>query len=152
MNGLKIVNLSDVLGKPGEEKVFSILSGFSCPPNQDVETFLREKAVLFAQNSFSQTHLIFSPYKGESVLVAYFTLANKYMIVKNDAIRSNSMRRRLGRFASYDKELRQFVIPAPLIAQVGKNYRNGYNNLISGDHLIELACEAVRHVQLIVGG
>lgn len=34
-----------------------------------------------------------------------------------------------------------FVIVAPLIAQLGKNYANGYNKLITGDELLAMALE-----------
>lgn len=52
MNGLKIVSLSDLIEKIGEDKTQVVLSDFSCPLNKDVETFLREKSIVFAKNSF----------------------------------------------------------------------------------------------------
>ncbi len=41
---------------------------------------------------------------------------------------------------------------APLIAQLGKNYYNGYNNLIRGDELLKLACDDISMVLKNVGG
>lgn len=35
---------------------------------------------------------------------------------------------------------------------MGKNYNNGYNNLISGDVLLKLACDKVKEAQDILGG
>ena len=43
-------------------------------------------------------------------------------------------------------------MPAPLIAQIGKNFANGYHKLISGDMLLSLACTKVKQVQLDIGG
>lgn len=40
----------------------------------------------------------------------------------------------------------------PLIGQLGKNYYNGYNDLISGDILLKLACDKVKEAQDILGG
>lgn len=40
----------------------------------------------------------------------------------------------------------------PLIAQLGKNYRNGYNELITGDELLQIACQKVQRTQLELGG
>lgn len=41
---------------------------------------------------------------------------------------------------------------APLIAQLGKNYLNGYNKLITGDELLQLACDEISMVLKNVGG
>ena len=41
---------------------------------------------------------------------------------------------------------------APLIAQLGKNFSNSYNILITGDELLKLACDTVREGQKAFGG
>lgn len=41
---------------------------------------------------------------------------------------------------------------APLIAQLGKNYFHQYNELITGDELLKLACDKVKEIQLSLGG
>ena len=41
---------------------------------------------------------------------------------------------------------------APLIAQLGKNYHEGMNHLITGDELLCLACEKISRIQLDLGG
>ena len=41
---------------------------------------------------------------------------------------------------------------APLIGQLGKNFANSYNTLISGDELLKLALDKVKKMQEIVGG
>lgn len=40
----------------------------------------------------------------------------------------------------------------PLIGQLGKNYYNEYNKLISGDVLLKMACDKIREAQEILGG
>ena len=40
----------------------------------------------------------------------------------------------------------------PLIGQLGKNYLNGYDKLITGDELLELAFDKIRTMQMCVGG
>lgn len=40
----------------------------------------------------------------------------------------------------------------PLIAQLGKNFANGYNKLISGDELLALACKQVDEIQVLLSG
>ena len=45
-----------------EEKVSNVLNAFECANNKDVETFLKNKAVLFDKQGFSKTHLIYTSY------------------------------------------------------------------------------------------
>ena len=44
------------------------------------------------------------------------------------------------------------VIMAPLVAQLGKNYTNDYNKLITGDELLKMAEDQIRLAQRIIGG
>lgn len=39
-----------------------------------------------------------------------------------------------------------------MIAQLGKNYANGYDALISGDELLDEACHKIKLLQLDIGG
>ena len=41
---------------------------------------------------------------------------------------------------------------AVLIGQLGKNFSNNDNDLITGDKLLEFACQKVKEVQMIAGG
>lgn len=151
MTGYKIANLKIMVEELGEEPVKELLSSFSCPLNEDVEYFLKKKAIDFSKQGFSQTHLVFASYKGTPELVGYFTLANKYITVKSDIL-SNNLRKRLNRFAFYDNNLKSHCLSAPLIGQLGKNYNNGMDKLITGDELLKLACEKISQIQLDLGG
>lgn len=135
----------------GEEQTTELLSGFLCPLNEDVETFLRKKAIEFAKQGLSQTHLVFASYKQKWELAGYFTLANKYITVNADVV-SKTLRKKINRFATYDPKIRAYCLSAPLIAQLGKNYANGLNKLITGDELLKIACEKVSKIQLDLGG
>ena len=63
ISGYKVISLNDLIEQLGEERVDSILSSFSCPLNEDVEQFLRTKAMVFDNQSISRTHLVFASYK-----------------------------------------------------------------------------------------
>ena len=65
---------------------------------------------------------------------------------------SNSVRKRLSRFADNDDLSNSFIISLPLIGQLGKNYKDNYDKLISGDVLLKLACDKVKEAQYILGG
>lgn len=151
MTGFKLINLKLMVEELGEEKTKELLSGFSCPLNEDVESFLRHKAIEFSKQSLSQTHLVYASYKEKAELVGYFTLANKYITVQKKEI-SKGLAKRISKFATYDQKVGLYCLSAPLIAQLGKNYASGFNKLISGDELLKLACEKVSKIQLELGG
>ena len=143
MTGIKIVNLGSLIENVGEERAKAILSNFSCPLNADV--------ILFAKQGLAATHLVFKKYKKEPVLVGYFSLASKYITVSKNKVTSTTARR-IAKFAAYNQYSNVYSLSAPLIAQLGKNFTNGYNELITGDELLALAIEKVQRVQMDVGG
>lgn len=154
MTGYKVANLAILIEELGEDAAKSILSAFSCPLNPDVEYFLRSKAIDFARQGWAQTHLVFASYRQEPVLVGYFALANKYIRISTKFLSSQSktLKRRISKFATYDGDLKSYIMSAPLIAQLGKNYASGYNELISGDELLDEVCRRICKVQFDLGG
>jgi hypothetical protein len=149
--GYKIVNLRDLIDERGEERTRELLSSFVCPHNADVENFLRHKAIQFAIQSWSQTHLVYASYKERPELAGYFTLAVKSICVKASKLTSN-LRHRINQFATYDKSLRTYTLAAPLIAQLGRNFNPDFPKLITGDELLKMACMKVSDVQRVSGG
>ena len=144
-------NLRDLLAELGEERTSEILSAFECPLNPDVQSFLREKAILFSKHGYASTYLVFASYQGSVVLIGYYALAMKAVVSKGSLL-SSQWRGRLRRFAFYDSDLKQFTLSLPLIGQLGKNYAHHYDRLISGDDLLGIACETVREIQLMSSG
>ena len=154
MTGYKVVNLKMMIEELGEDHTKAVLSQFSCPLNKDVEQFIRSKAISFANQGWAQTHLVMASYKGEPVLVGYFALASKHITISSKIFqsRSNGTRKRIAKFASYDPGIKSYILSAPLIAQLGKNYSNGYNRLITGDEILDIACEKISRIQYDLGG
>lgn len=152
MSGYKIVSLKDMIEALGEKETQERLSQFSCPLNRDVESFLHNSAIELAKQSISVTYLVYTSYKKELVIAGYFTLANKNIIVSNNNGMSKTVRKRINKFGTYDPDRKGYRISAPLIAQMGKNYLNGYDRLISGDELLKIACDKVAQVQEMIGG
>lgn len=151
LKGFVIINLADMLTEIGEGMVKDILLSFLCPLNKDVEYFLHKKSIEFSKQSLSRTHLIFCSYKSQTVLAAYFTLANKFIQIDKNAL-SNGYRKRITKFGSYDTNIKKYIISAPLIAQLGKNFKFKEQNLISGDELLKIACDKITEIQFEVGG
>jgi len=151
MTGFIVINLLDLVDKYGDEYVKHILSDFSCPANIDVEKFLLTNAVEFAKQGYSQTHIVLSSYQEKNVIAGYFTLANKYFLVKGkNGVMGSNLRRRIRKFGQLNLETNNYQISALLIAQLGKNAN--YDNLITGDELLNIACAEVKKVQRVIGG
>lgn len=148
--GFKTASLSDMIELLGESEVKKMLSSFLCPLAPDVEEFLKKKAIVFSEQSLAKTHLVFTSYKGEWVLIGYFTLSIKYIKVKRGVVGSN-LQRRLAKFATYDSDLKEYTIPALLIGQLGKNFAHDYNKLITGDELLKIATDKIEKIQQEAG-
>lgn len=110
------INLRKIMARRGEEQTRTLLSGFSCPTNPDIEDFLKRNAIEFAKQGLSQTHLVFTD---KDELAGYFTLANKPLTMDTSTL-SATMRKRVERFAVYDNRIREHILSTPLIAQLGK--------------------------------
>lgn len=151
MSGYILVNLREMLKHIGEDRTKSILSNFMCPQNKDVDEFLKYKATEFSKQGIAITFLVFASYKGNNVLVGYFTLATKTIAIYKTSL-SKTLRKRIIKFAQYDSNFKRYVFPAPLIGQLSKNFFNGYDKLITGDELLKLACDKVKSIQGEIGG
>ena len=151
MEGFQKINLLDVLKDTDETLVKKALENFSCPPNADVEDFIRNKAITFSLQRLASVWLILASYRNEWVNVGYFALAQKYTHIKLKNL-SSKLRQRLRKFVMFDKEIDKYLLTAPLIGQLGKNFTNSYNEFITGDELLKIACDTVADGQRIFGG
>ena len=152
MIGYRIANLDDLLDAIGEDETTKILADYSCPLNKDIEKFLKHSAVQFSKMGITKTHLVFASYKSCPVLIGYFAIAYKTFFIRRTKALSSKLRSRILKFARVDDEANGYEISAPLIAQLGKNYTNDYNSLITGDELLKMACDKVKQIQSIMGG
>lgn len=147
------IRLSDMLSELGENKVKSILSSFVCEKNKDVQMFLRDKAIEFSKQGLAKTTLVYwvSDDGVEKYLVGYFTVASKYLCVSKDSI-SKSLAKKMNVHGTFNSNTREYIVPAPLIAQLGKNFADGNNYLISGAELLQMAVDKVKSIQEELGG
>ena len=76
-----MVSLNKLLTSYPEKQISDKLSEFSCKRDKDVESFLKEKAIVQEKRHISRTYLIFSTDSKE--LVAYFTVAVSSMDVSD---------------------------------------------------------------------
>ena len=127
VNNYIVLNIREFLNNDdqrlGEDKLNQILSEFSCLLNPAVERFLKEQAIKKHQ---AVTYLVLS--LKDAALLGYFSITIKPLVVNSEPF-SNKVKRKL---ASYDTDTKNFVIPMPLIAQLGKNFSDKVEDKITG--------------------
>lgn len=148
------VNLKDFFTKKdvfanGEKELNEYISTYECPVNADVESFFKRKAIEFSNKKQSVTYLVFTT--DDVTFVGYFTLAVKPLVVKPDNV-SKTMEKKIKRISVTDAIEGSYLLPAYLIAQLGKNYYRDSDKRISGDDLVALAIDAIEDFVYGIGG
>lgn len=149
-----IINLRSYLDKNeptyiGEERLYDLLSDFSCPQNPDIEYFLLHNAIEFTKKDQSITYLVFDA--SDSALVGYFSLALKPLSVHSTDI-SKTTAKKIARVSVYDEKTQTYTTAAYLIAQLGKNYALPKEKQIPGSVLLKFALEIISDLQYSIGG
>lgn len=146
----------DSIDENGLDKTKAALDQFSTkrsdsehPLNEEIEKFLKNNAIQFAKEKKSITYLVIDMKKGN--LLGYFTLTNKIVKIPL-SILTNTKKRRIERYAKFDKVLNAYPVSAFLIAQFGKNYVLNEENRISGNDLMKLVDRELYEVQYRIGG
>ena len=156
---LKIIGLQSLLKALDEKTVKEILKKFKSIPDtvtgevNDVEYFLHSKAIQFEKMAISTTHLIFSEYKEEDVLVGYFSVANKPLTMskRNYNNLSSSQKRKLCQ-GGRKTESGGYELNSYLIGQIGKNYSKEAleTKSITGKMILSLAYDTLLQAKMIV--
>ncbi len=144
-----IENILDIEKKVGEEELILNLSDFSCKANEDIQDFLHLRAIDFAKKRISITYLVLDDETGK--LLGFFTLAHKVLNVPAEGM-SNTIKRRMDRYARLDKEKNSYLVSAFLLAQLGKNYALEKEERISGKALMGCVDSVLDEVQYRIGG
>ena len=146
-----IINLKKIYKVYGETRIKEFLGDFQSPLNKDVEYFIKEKAIEFSKQSIAETFIVTSSYKNQEVIVGYFALANKAVLLQSNMFKGEK-KKRFSKFAKYNEYTQSYLVSLPLIGQLGKNYYNNYNKLIDGNILLDFAFKKVKEGQDIFGG
>ena len=127
-----INSIAEFEAKFGESALVDFISSFSCRLNQEVEDFLKFRALQSSRLSASQTYLVIDDDNYQ--LLGYYTLVLKSYAVRGSSL-SSANRRLISRFAEED-EAGNFHAAVYLIAQIGKNFALPVEEQISGARLI----------------
>lgn len=154
LNDITVFNIREYLSAKGDEALGEdalrqVLSEFFCDKNPDVERFLKEQSIEFAKKNQSVTYLVFS--NEDASLIGYFTIAIKPITVSAGKF-SNTMKRKIARVSKMNEENSTYTLSAYLIAQLGKNFKDGANEKISGEQLLQVAVDTIKELQYMAGG
>lgn len=158
---LEVVPLKDIIEKHGEELANRILNTFESinisgkETAHDVEYFLKNKSIEFTKSGISATHLIFAPFKGKSLLVGYFSIANKPLIIPSRHYKklSNKIRSKIRRGGGINEE-NSTIVYGYLIGQIGKNYSDYCKiaKAVKGRDILQSAYDHIKKASDITGG
>ena len=153
-----VSNILDLVRENGEESVMEDLSDFSCVRdidgqqkslNPDIERFIKQNAVSFAQKKVSVSYVVID--EDDGAVLGYFTIAHKPIEMPAAGL-SKTTRKTMERYAQLNTETDSYLVSAFLIAQFGKNYAIDNGHRITGKELMELVVNELGDIQHRVGG
>jgi len=134
-----------------DEIVSEVISNFKCANDNDIENFIKNKAVLFDNKGKSKTHLLLDEnalIDGSIEIVAYFSIAIQLLRIP-DGTSASQIRRLDGLYSRKGGDPIN-EIPSFLIGQIAKNDK--YISSISGSLLLEYALSVISVAEEMVGG
>jgi hypothetical protein len=138
--------LRTLLETAGRDQVVLAVSNFYCKRNEDVQEFLRSKAIDFEYKNIGRTYLFVDEEQLANddviAILGYFTITMKSLTFSEDV--SKTCRKRI----TSNKYADQAV--GYLIGQLGKN--DDYKDYISGQELVETALELIDELFEKLGG
>ena len=129
-----------------EKALNEAISSFRCIQDEDIETFLHDKAIDFSNRGWCSVYLLLNEdsfYAGELKIEAYFTLSHKSMVA-DPANMSGSAITRYGGFKS--AKTLDFV----LIGQLGKYIDEEKRSEISGNDILDEAFDVIRQASELI--
>ena len=134
-----------------------ILSSFSCEYDEDIQIFLRERAIEFEKLSKSRTYLVIDENQfenpgftlGKLTVYGYISLAVKVFTVPETF--SNRQRKQLDGFSAKEHGKQVSNFPCYLIGQLARN-SNISKESLSGADLLNFAYDIIAIAVDAVGG
>ncbi|ACV38859.1 hypothetical protein [Leptotrichia buccalis] len=145
-------NLRKLLNEYEEIDINEMLKNFRSIKNSgtknDIEIFLHEKAIKFEKSSISSTYVVFSE---DNEILGYFTIANRSLVIpkENFGILSKTQQKKLGNSAAILKN-GDLMTSSFLLGQLGKNYSDDIENLITGRELLTFAYDLFLKIKELI--
>lgn len=115
---------------------------FECTRNQDVEYFLKNKAINFEKRSTSRTYLILDE---DGQILSYFSLSFKEVTLNTEKVSGTSIKKLDG----FSKTAT--TVKAYLIGQIGKNSQI-QDNPIRLENIFNEIYNVIAQAQSLIGG
>lgn len=146
------MRLQELLNKYDELDVIKELKKFksiSVYPKNDIEIFLQEKSIRFEKSCVSTTHLIFDDNIEE--MLGYFTIANRSLILSKEELNvlSKTQQKKLSNSGSVLRN-GDLMTSSFLLGQLGKNYSDDIENLITGRELLTFAYDLFLKIKELI--
>lgn len=145
---LIVDNILDLIEIGGEDVIKQELSAFSCPQNEEIEDFLKNKSIEFAKQKLSITYIVRA--EKDLAIVGYYTLTIRALEIAAKSV-SKTLNKRIKKFAIYDDKNDTYTVAAYLLAQFGKNYGIDNGSRIKGDLLMDSVESTIRNIQHMIG-
>jgi len=145
------ISLKRLVELASEEVVSGVISTFECKQDSDIESFLKEKAILFDKKGKCKTHLLLDEnelMRGNIVIAAYFSVAIQSLKIPEST--SISQIRKLD--GLYSKRGGEPIseVPSYLIGQLAKNDKYKFD--LNGSLILEHAIAVIINAEYLVGG
>ncbi len=121
-----------------------MVSGFSCPRNEDVERFLHNTAIRFEKTHNARTYFVLNEDSPTQIL-AYFSLSFKEVILENAAVSKRKVKQ-LDGISKNSERIRSF-----LVGQLAKN-NAVVPNTLDLKQIWELILPILLDAQDLIGG
>ena len=143
-----LVSLRNLMNNLSKEKLNKILEKFKSIKENDIENFLHNKSSHFEKSTISSTYLIFGENKE---ILGYFTIANRSLVIskENFGILSKTQQKKLGNSAAILKN-GDLMTSSFLLGQLGKNYSDDIENLITGRELLTFAYDLFLKIKELI--
>ena len=132
-------SLSVILEQFGEENTKRVLSEFICSENEEVETFIKEKAILHENRGLAKTVLVIDT-KAKGI-VGYYTISTKSFVIHSN-ISSRMKKKYFG-----TSQTSVDIIPSILIGQLGKN--EAVESSFTGSDLMDLIFRYIKNMSVL---
>ena len=132
-----------------EEKLNEAFKKFSCNLEEDLESFLVNKAIVYEKTEFGRTFLLLDKNKlNKDVfeILAFYTIGQTTMDIAE--LNSKQHKKILGSYPGRD---RLTNVPAYLIGQIGRSDKCSHDEL-SGDTILNECYSTIKSANQIAGG
>ena len=151
-----LISLKTLINELEEDKELKpLLSSFSCSQDEDIESFLHNRAIEFERLSKSRTYLVLDQDEmitkdiKDLTVFGYISLALKILTVPDSV--SNRVRKELDGFSAKIHGVQISDFPCYLIGQLSRNSDVPHDSL-SGEMLINFAHDVISASVDAVGG